>query len=85
MFHKYILNNVIIIRLKEIDRRINMFIPLEGENILCLANVIVLYRNNDETNIIKRDGSVVKTSFTPVTLKKRQLALYNKSIIKRSF
>lgn len=62
-----------------------MFIPLEGENILCLANVILMYRNNDETNIIKRDGSVVKTSFTPLTLKKRQIALYDKSIIKKEF
>lgn len=63
-----------------------MFIPLEGENVVCLANVVVMFRNSNETNIIKKNGSIVKTSFTPRTLKKRHLALYNKSIIrKRSF
>jgi len=67
----------------EIVRRINMFIPLEGENIICLANVVALCRGDNGTNIIKRNGSIAKTSFTPVTLKKRQLALYNESIIKR--
>jgi hypothetical protein len=58
-----------------------MFIPLEGENIICLANVIALFRSSNETKIIKKDGSVVTTCFTPTTLKKRQLSLYNKSII----
>lgn len=59
-----------------------MFIPLENENILCLANIVALYRNLDGTDILERDGSVVKTSFTPLTLKRRQTELWQKSAIK---
>jgi len=59
-----------------------LFIPLENENILCLANIVALYRNLDGTDILERDGSVVKTSFTPLTLKRRQTELWQKSAIK---
>lgn len=50
-----------------------MFIPLEGENILCLANTVAIYKTDNGTEILKRDGSVIRTGFTPPTLKKRQL------------
>ncbi len=63
-----------------------MFIPLEGENILCLANVVALYRTEQGTEILKCDGSSAHTSFTPLTLKKRQAALQKASAINgRSF
>ena len=52
-----------------------MFIPLEGENILCLANTVAIYKTDNGTEILKRDGSVIRTGFTPATLKKRQLDL----------
>ena len=45
-----------------------MFIPLEGENIVCLANVVAIYRSGIQTVILKRDGSTETTSFTPPTL-----------------
>ena len=50
-----------------------MFIPLEGENILCLANTIAIHKTENGTEILKSDGSVITTGFTPPTLKKRQL------------
>jgi hypothetical protein len=50
-----------------------LFIPLEGENILCLANTVAIYKTDNGTEILKRDGSVIRTGFTPPTLKKRQL------------
>ena len=49
-----------------------MFIPLEGENIVCLANVVAIYRDGTQTAILKRDGTTEATSFTPPTLAKRQ-------------
>ncbi len=52
-----------------------MFIPLEGENIICLANVTAIYRSESQTVILKRDGTKETTSFTPLTLAKRQRAL----------
>ncbi|MGD9666263.1 MAG: hypothetical protein AB7U31_02265 [Synergistaceae bacterium] len=58
-----------------------MFIPLEGENILCLANTVAIYRTDNGTEILKRDGSVIRTGFTPPTLKKRQLSFLTKRTI----
>ena len=55
-----------------------LFIPLEGENIICLANVIAMYKTDKGTAILKRDGSVIRTGFNPATLKKRQLDLPEK-------
>ncbi|MDO5114744.1 MAG: hypothetical protein Q4D58_01465 [Synergistaceae bacterium] len=52
-----------------------MFIPLEGENIICLANVVAVYRENSATTILKRDGVKEKSSFTPPTLAKREREL----------
>ena len=51
-----------------------MFIPLEGENILFLANVVAIYRSGDKTVILKRGGTEEITSFTPATLFKRYKA-----------
>jgi hypothetical protein len=59
-----------------------LFIPVENENVLCLANIIALYRGPEETNILERDGTITKTSFTPITLKRRQTELWQKSAIK---
>ena len=58
-----------------------MFIPLEGENILCLANTVAIYKTDNGTEILKRDGSVITTGFTPTTLKKRQLDFITKRTI----
>lgn len=49
-----------------------MFIPLEGENIVCLANVVAIYKTSDGTDVLRTDGTVTKTGFTPATLKRRQ-------------
>ena len=59
-----------------------MFIPLEGENILCLANAVALYRADGKTEILRRDGSITETSASPLTLKKRGEALNSESAIK---
>jgi hypothetical protein len=62
-----------------------LFIPLEGENIICLANVIAMYKTDEGTAILKRDGSVIRTGFTPATLKKRQLDLKGKGDLRKEF
>ncbi len=58
-----------------------VFIPLEGENILCLCNTVAIYKTDAGTEILKVDGSVIRTGFTPTTLKKRQLDFQNKQTI----
>jgi len=58
-----------------------LFIPLEGENILCLCNTVAIYKTDAGTEILKVDGSVIRTGFTPTTLKKRQLDFLNKQTI----
>ncbi|NLX85411.1 MAG: hypothetical protein GXZ00_07335 [Synergistaceae bacterium] len=58
-----------------------MFIPLEGENIICLCNTIAIYKTDIGTDILKGDGSIIKTGFTPTTLKKRQLDFLKKQTI----
>ncbi len=45
---------------------------------ICLANVIAIYRTEKGTQILKRDGSAISTGFTPATLKKRQFDLPQK-------
>ncbi len=52
-----------------------MFIPLEGENVLCLENAVAIYREDGETVILKRNGGKEHTSFTPRALAKRGAAL----------
>ncbi|MDO5562394.1 MAG: hypothetical protein Q4F74_02140 [Synergistaceae bacterium] len=51
-----------------------MFIPMEGEKLVCLENVAMIYRGERGSVILKRDGSTVISSLTPVTLKRRYLA-----------
>ena len=58
-----------------------LFIPLEGENILCLCNTVAIYKTDAGTEILKVDGSVIRTGFNPTTLKKRQLDFLNKQTI----
>ncbi|MDL2298159.1 hypothetical protein LJC40_03295 [Synergistaceae bacterium OttesenSCG-928-D05] len=58
-----------------------MFIPLEGENVLCLANAVALYRENDKTIILRRNGTKETAPFTPQTLKKRGEALWEESAL----
>ncbi len=58
-----------------------MFIPLEGKNIICLANVTAIYRSESQTVILKRDGTTETTSFTPPTLAKRQRAFAAESAV----
>lgn len=48
-----------------------MFIPLEGENVLCLENAVAIYREDGATVILKRNGGKERTSFTPRALAKR--------------
>lgn len=55
-----------------------MLIPLEEDNLLCLARVVALYRENGVTQILSEDGSCRAVSFTPLTLKKRGEALWNR-------
>lgn len=48
-----------------------MFIPLEGQGIISLQRVIALVREENETAIFLRDGTVMATGFKPDTLAKR--------------
>ena len=59
----------------------SLIIPLEGESIICLANTVAIYKTENGTEILKRDGSVIRTGFTPTTLKKRQLDFLSKMTI----
>lgn len=56
-----------------------MLIPVEGENLFCLARVIALYREDNVTKILREDGVRCVTSFTPQTLKKRGETLWESS------
>lgn len=58
-----------------------MLIPLEGENILCLANVIALYREEGQNVILRRDGTKEPTPFSPQTLKKRGEAFWDQAAL----
>jgi hypothetical protein len=48
-----------------------LFIPLEGQGIVSLHRVIALVREENETAIFLRDGTVMATGFKPDTLAKR--------------
>ena len=52
-----------------------MIISLEGDNVLCLANVVAIYHAPGGTRILLRDGRVEESVFSPETLKKRRDAL----------
>lgn len=55
-----------------------MLIPVEGDNLFCLARVVAIYREDNVTKILKSDGTLEFTSFTPQTLKKRGESLWGK-------
>lgn len=55
-----------------------MLIPIEEDDLFCLARVVALYRENGVTQILSADGSCRTTSFTPLTLKKRGETLWDK-------
>ena len=64
-----------------------MFIPLEGENVLCLENAVAIYREDGATVILKRNGGKERTSFTPRQLSARwaaDAALMKEDLRKRS-
>ena len=60
-----------------------MIIPLEGDNVLCLANVVAIYHTPGGARILRRDGRSEYSVFSPETLKKRRDALEASSSIKR--
>lgn len=55
-----------------------MLIPVEGDNLFCLAGVVAIYREDNVTRILRSDGTLDITSFTPQTLKKRGEALWER-------
>lgn len=56
-----------------------MFIPLEGEKIVCMENIVMIYRGDCGGSVVlKRDGAALSSSFSPVTLKRRYLAFCRK-------
>ncbi|KEJ92695.1 hypothetical protein [Synergistes jonesii] len=61
-----------------------MFIPLGGENILCLANVAAIYREGGETVILRRSGAKEKAAFTPPTLADRSRAFLKGALYLRA-
>jgi hypothetical protein len=48
-----------------------LFLPLEEDGLVDLGRVVALVREGNETAIILRDGSVMATGFTPMTLARR--------------
>lgn len=48
-----------------------MFLPLEEDGLVDLGRVVALVREGNETAVILRDGSVMATGFTPLTLARR--------------
>ncbi len=48
-----------------------MFLPLEEDGLVDLGRVVALVREGNETAIVLRDGSVMATGFTPMTLARR--------------
>lgn len=61
-----------------------MFIPLEGENIVCLANVAALVRSDGQTLILKSGGEALTSSFTPRALARRHDAFAAAALWRRS-
>lgn len=48
-----------------------MFLLLEGKGAVHIDRVLALVREGHETAVIMRDGSVMATGFTPMTICKR--------------
>jgi hypothetical protein len=53
------------------EEAVNMFLPLEGDDLIHLGRVVALVRDEGETAVVLRDGTVMATGFTPRTLAKR--------------
>lgn len=62
-----------------------MFIPLTCDSIICLADVVALYRDGGKTVILHSDGRKSMAGLTPLTLKKRQERLWNESVNNRRY
>jgi len=60
-----------------------LIIPLEGDNVLCLANVVAIYHAPGGTKILRRNGSTEDSVFSPETLRKRRDALEAASAVRR--
>lgn len=52
-----------------------MFLPLEENDLVHMDRIVALVRDEGETAIILRDGSVMATGFTPRTLARRYAEL----------
>ena len=52
-----------------------MFFPLEENDLVHMGRVVALVRDDGETAVILRDGSVMATGFTPRTLARRYAEL----------
>ena len=48
-----------------------MFLPLEEDGLVDMGRIVALVREGNETAIILRDGTVMATGFTPLTLARR--------------
>ncbi|HOU33546.1 MAG TPA: hypothetical protein PLY89_09395, partial [Synergistaceae bacterium] len=57
------------------QRREEMFLPLEENDLVHMGRVVALVRDDGETAVILRDGSVMATGFTPRTLARRHAEL----------
>jgi hypothetical protein len=55
-----------------------MFIPLEGEDIICLADVVAVYKEDGGTTILHADGSKTRSSLSPETLARRLDSLFGR-------
>ncbi|MBL3591963.1 MAG: hypothetical protein JMJ93_00490 [Synergistaceae bacterium] len=53
-----------------------MIIPLEGERLVLMADVVALVRGDGLTEIVGRDGSLRTTGLTPMTLRARHRKLW---------
>lgn len=52
-----------------------MFLPLEENDLVHMGRIVALVRDESETAIVLRDGSVMATGFTPRTLARRYAEL----------
>ncbi|MDO4987577.1 MAG: hypothetical protein Q4E17_00895 [Synergistes sp.] len=52
-----------------------MFIPLDKDNIICLANVAAIIRADGGAVVLRTDGRRVSVPFSPINLAKRHLKL----------
>jgi hypothetical protein len=48
-----------------------LFLPLEEDGLVDMGRIVALVREGNETAIVLRDGTVMATGFTPLTLARR--------------